>query len=114
MVDYKDVLLTLVPAAPRTQHLCSFLCELSLLHTSLAAYAPARLAAAALLLARLTHGQSKEPTLHRLLDGAEPGPGGVGTRDATLIQRGVGETKRHARPGPGDTGTDGSCPVGVS
>lgn len=63
MVDYKDVLLTLVPMAPRTQHLCSFLCELSLLHTSLAAYAPARLAAAALLLARLTHGQSKEPTL---------------------------------------------------
>lgn len=67
MVDYKDVLLTLVPMAPRTQHLCSFLCELSLLHTSLAAYAPAHLAAAALLLARLTHGQSKElvlPTSH--------------------------------------------------
>lgn len=63
MVDYKDVLLTLVPVAPRTQHLCSFLCELSLLHTSLAVYAPARLAAAALLLARLTHGQSKEPAL---------------------------------------------------
>lgn len=63
MVDYKDVLLTLAPMAPRTQHLCSFLCELSLLHTSLAAYAPAHLAAATLLLARLTHGQSKEPVL---------------------------------------------------
>jgi len=63
VVDYKDVLLTLVPMAPRTQHLCSFLCELSLLHTSLAAYAPAHLAAAALLLARLTHGQSKRPVL---------------------------------------------------
>lgn len=60
MVDYKEVLLTLVPVAPRTQHLCSFLCELTLLHTSLSIYAPARLASAALLLARLMHGQSKE------------------------------------------------------
>ncbi|XP_032124045.1 cyclin-F isoform X3 [Sapajus apella] len=59
VVDYKEVLLTLVPVEPRTQHLCSFLCELSLLHTSLSAYAPARLAAAALLLARLTHGQTQ-------------------------------------------------------
>ncbi|XP_035939080.1 cyclin-F [Halichoerus grypus] len=67
VVDYKDVLLTLVPVAPRTQHLCSFLCELSLLHTSLAAYAPARLAAAALLLARLTHGQT-QPWTTRLWD----------------------------------------------
>lgn len=60
VVDYKEVLLTLVPVAPRTQHLCSFLCELTLLHTSLSIYAPARLASAALLLARLMHGQSKE------------------------------------------------------
>lgn len=60
MVDYTDVLLTLVPVAPRTQHLCSFLCELSLLHTSLSAYTPACLASAALLLARLMHGQSKD------------------------------------------------------
>ncbi|XP_032461897.1 cyclin-F isoform X1 [Phocoena sinus] len=67
VVDYKDVLLTLVPMAPRTQHLCSFLCELSLLHTSLAAYAPAHLAAAALLLARLTHGQT-QPWTTRLWD----------------------------------------------
>ncbi|XP_036265428.1 cyclin-F [Pipistrellus kuhlii] len=59
VVDYKDILLTLIPMPPRTQHLCSFLCELSLLHTSLAAYSPARLAAAALLLARLTHGQTQ-------------------------------------------------------
>nr|XP_009007181.2 cyclin-F isoform X3 [Callithrix jacchus] len=59
VVDYKEVLLTLVPVEPRTQHLCSFLCELSLLHTSLSAYAPARLAAAALLLARLTHRQTQ-------------------------------------------------------
>ncbi|XP_025772504.1 cyclin-F [Puma concolor] len=67
VVDYKDVLLTLVPEAPRTQHLCGFLCELSLLHTSLAAYAPACLAAAALLLARLTHGQT-QPWTTRLWD----------------------------------------------
>ncbi|KAB1252038.1 Cyclin-F [Camelus dromedarius] len=67
VVDYKDVLLTLVPMAARTQHLCSFLCELSLLHTSLAAYAPAHLAAAALLLARLTHGQT-QPWTTRLWD----------------------------------------------
>lgn len=60
MVDYKEVLLALVPVELRTQHLCGFLCELSLLHTSLSTYAPARLAAAALLLARLTHRQSKE------------------------------------------------------
>lgn len=60
VVDYKEVLLALVPVPPRTRHLCSFLCELTLLHTSLSIYAPARLASAALLLARLTHGQSKE------------------------------------------------------
>lgn len=59
MVDYKDVLLALVPVAPRTQRLCSFLCELTLLYTSLAAHSPAHLASAALLLARLMHGHSK-------------------------------------------------------
>ncbi|XP_004373459.1 cyclin-F [Trichechus manatus latirostris] len=59
IVDYKDVLMALVPVARRTQHLCSLLCELALLHTGLSAYAPARLAAAALLLARLTHGQTQ-------------------------------------------------------
>lgn len=67
VVDYKDILLTLVPVAPRTQHLCSFLCELSLLHTSLAAYSPAHQAAAALLLARLMHGQT-QPWTTRLWD----------------------------------------------
>ncbi|XP_051037200.1 cyclin-F [Phodopus roborovskii] len=64
VVDYKEVLLTLVPVASRTQHLCSFLCELSLLHTSLSIYAPARLASAALLLARLMHGQIQPWTTH--------------------------------------------------
>ncbi|XP_007937860.1 cyclin-F [Orycteropus afer afer] len=59
VVDYKEVLMALVPVARRTQHLCSLLCELSLLHTGLSAYAPAHLAAAALLLARLTHRQTQ-------------------------------------------------------
>ncbi|XP_020028751.1 cyclin-F isoform X3 [Castor canadensis] len=67
VVDYKEVLLTLVPVAPRTQHLCSFLCELSLLHTSLSAFAPAHLASAALLLARLMHGQT-QPWTTRMWD----------------------------------------------
>nr|XP_027796476.1 cyclin-F [Marmota flaviventris] len=67
VVDYKEVLLTLVPVAPRTQHLCSFLCELSLLHTSLSAYAPACLASAALFLARLMHRQT-QPWTSQLCD----------------------------------------------
>ncbi|XP_037670343.1 cyclin-F [Choloepus didactylus] len=67
VVDFKEVLVTLVPVARRTRHLCSFLCELSLLHTSLAAYAPARLAAAALLLAQLMHGHT-QPWGPRLCD----------------------------------------------
>uniref|UniRef100_A0A8D2JST3 Cyclin-F n=1 Tax=Sciurus vulgaris TaxID=55149 RepID=A0A8D2JST3_SCIVU len=67
VVDFKEVLLTLVPVAPRTQHLCSFLCELSLLHTSLSAYAPACLASAALLLARLMHQQT-QPWTSQLCD----------------------------------------------
>ncbi|KAM6155646.1 cyclin-F [Rhynchocyon petersi] len=59
IVDYKEVLMELVPMARKTQHLCSLLCELALLHTSLSTYSPARLAAAALLLARLMHGQTQ-------------------------------------------------------
>lgn len=81
VVDYKEVLLTLVPVAPRTQHLCSFLCELSLLHTSLSTYAPAHLAAAALLLARLTHGQSKE----------QPPVGKAGGMEGKATPEGAGE-----------------------
>ncbi|XP_076998224.1 cyclin-F isoform X4 [Tamandua tetradactyla] len=67
VVDFKEVLVTLVPVAQRTRHLCSFLCELSLLHTSLATYSPARLAAAALFLAQLMHGQT-QPWSPRLWD----------------------------------------------
>ncbi|XP_048188650.1 cyclin-F [Perognathus longimembris pacificus] len=67
VVDYKDVLLTLVPMTPRTQHLCSFLCELCLLHTSLSVYTPAHLACSALLLARSLHRQT-QPWTPRLWD----------------------------------------------
>ncbi|XP_028904932.1 cyclin-F [Ornithorhynchus anatinus] len=58
VVDYKDVLLTLAPLERRTGHLYSFICELSLLYTSLSSYSPARLATAALLLAKLLHRQA--------------------------------------------------------
>lgn len=67
VVDYKDVLLALVPMAPRTQRLCSFLCELTLLYTSLDAHSPAHLASAALLLARLMHGHT-QPWTSQLWD----------------------------------------------
>uniref|UniRef100_A0A8C6YLS7 Cyclin-F n=1 Tax=Nothoprocta perdicaria TaxID=30464 RepID=A0A8C6YLS7_NOTPE len=60
VVDYEEVLSHIVSLERRTLHLCSFICELSLLNTSLCVYSPARLAAAALLLARLLHKQGKE------------------------------------------------------
>ncbi|XP_007499479.1 cyclin-F isoform X2 [Monodelphis domestica] len=58
LVDYKEVLLNVVPTERRTLHLYSFICELSLLYTSLSVYSPAHLAAAALLLAKLMHRQA--------------------------------------------------------
>ncbi|KFO94454.1 Cyclin-F, partial [Buceros rhinoceros silvestris] len=58
IVDYKEVLSNIVLLERRTLHLYSFICELSLLNTSLCAYSPARLAAAALLLAKILHGQA--------------------------------------------------------
>ncbi|XP_064887087.1 cyclin-F isoform X1 [Columba livia] len=58
IVDYKEVLSNIVSLERRTLHLYSFICELSLLNTSLCVYSPARLAAAALLLARILHGQA--------------------------------------------------------
>lgn len=59
-MDYKEVLSNIVSLERRTLHLYSFICELSLLNTSLFVYSPARLAAAALLLAKILHGQGKE------------------------------------------------------
>ncbi|NXA54482.1 CCNF protein, partial [Nothocercus julius] len=58
VVDYEEVLSHVVSLERRTLHLCSFICELSLLNTSLCVYSPARLAAAALLLARVLHRQA--------------------------------------------------------
>ncbi|NWU70260.1 CCNF protein, partial [Pterocles burchelli] len=58
IVDYKEILSNIVPLERRTLHLYSFICELSLLNTSLCVYSPARLAAAALLLAKVLHRQA--------------------------------------------------------
>ncbi|NWJ09257.1 CCNF protein, partial [Crypturellus undulatus] len=58
VVDYEEVLSHIVLLERRTLHLCSFICELSLLSTGLCVYSPARLAAAALLLARVLHKQA--------------------------------------------------------
>ncbi|NXL48447.1 CCNF protein, partial [Podilymbus podiceps] len=57
ILDYKEILSNLVSLERRTLHLYSFICELSLLNTSLCVYSPARLAAAALLLAKILHRQ---------------------------------------------------------
>ncbi|NWS41518.1 CCNF protein, partial [Probosciger aterrimus] len=58
IVDYKEVLSNIVSLERRTLHLYSFICELSLLNTSLCVYSPARVAAAALLLAKILHRQA--------------------------------------------------------
>ncbi|KAJ7413674.1 Cyclin-F [Willisornis vidua] len=58
ILDYKEVLSSVVLLERRTLHLYSFICELSLLNTSLSVYSPAQLAAAALLLARILHSQA--------------------------------------------------------
>lgn len=59
IVDYKGVLLKISPLERRTAHLYSFICELSLLSTGLCMYSPARLSAAALLLAKVLHKQGE-------------------------------------------------------
>ncbi|KAM4891825.1 cyclin-F [Sylvia borin] len=65
ILDYKEVLSSIISLERRTLHLYSFICELSLLNTSLSVYSPARLAAAALLLAKMLHGQA-HPWTNRL------------------------------------------------
>nr|XP_033770580.1 cyclin-F isoform X1 [Geotrypetes seraphini] len=57
LVDYKDVLLNLMPLERRTVQLNSYICELSLLYTDFSVYSPAQLATAALLLAKMLHKQ---------------------------------------------------------
>ncbi|KFV62469.1 Cyclin-F, partial [Dryobates pubescens] len=58
IVDYKEVLANIACLERRTLHLYSFICELSVLNTSLCVYSPAQLAAAALLLAKVLHRQA--------------------------------------------------------
>ncbi|XP_037834445.1 cyclin-F isoform X2 [Kryptolebias marmoratus] len=53
--DYGEVLFSLLPMERRSTHLFSYICELSLLYSALAAPPPAKLACAALLLTRALH-----------------------------------------------------------
>ncbi|XP_075998786.1 cyclin-F [Genypterus blacodes] len=55
LLDYGEVLLSLLPLERRTTHLFSYVCELSLLYSALATAPPAKLACAALLLTRALH-----------------------------------------------------------
>lgn len=55
LLDYSEVLLSLVPLERRTTHLFSYICELSLLYSGLATLPLAKLACAALLLTRVLH-----------------------------------------------------------
>ena len=55
LLDYGEVLLSLLPLERRTTHLFSYICELSLLYSALAAPPPSKLACAALLLTRALH-----------------------------------------------------------
>ncbi|XP_054892054.1 cyclin-F [Poeciliopsis prolifica] len=55
LLDYGEVLLSLLPLVRRSSHLFSYVCELSLLYSALATPPPAKLACAALLLTRALH-----------------------------------------------------------
>uniref|UniRef100_A0A665VG93 Cyclin-F n=1 Tax=Echeneis naucrates TaxID=173247 RepID=A0A665VG93_ECHNA len=55
LLDYGEVLLSLLPLERRTTHLFSYICELSLLYSALATQPPAKLACAVLLLTRALH-----------------------------------------------------------
>ncbi|XP_054463661.1 cyclin-F [Anoplopoma fimbria] len=55
LLDYGEVLLSLLPLERRTTHLFSYICELSLLYSALATPPPSKLACAALLLTRVLH-----------------------------------------------------------
>ncbi|CAJ1075057.1 cyclin-F isoform X1 [Xyrichtys novacula] len=55
LLDYGEVLLSLLPLERRTTHLFSYICELSLLYSDLTSMPPAKLACAALLLTRALH-----------------------------------------------------------
>ncbi|KAA8585113.1 hypothetical protein FQN60_003807 [Etheostoma spectabile] len=55
LLDYGEVLLSLLPLERRTTHLFSYICELSLLYSALATPPPSKLACAVLLLTRSLH-----------------------------------------------------------
>lgn len=55
LLDYGEVLLSLLPLERRTTHLFGYICELSLLYSALCTPAPAKLASAVLLLTRALH-----------------------------------------------------------
>uniref|UniRef100_A0A6Q2YE08 Cyclin-F n=1 Tax=Esox lucius TaxID=8010 RepID=A0A6Q2YE08_ESOLU len=55
LLDYGEVLLSLLPLERRSAHFFSYVCELSLLYSSLTSYSPAHLASAVLLLTRALH-----------------------------------------------------------
>uniref|UniRef100_A0A3Q0SH25 Cyclin-F n=1 Tax=Amphilophus citrinellus TaxID=61819 RepID=A0A3Q0SH25_AMPCI len=55
LLDYGEVLLSLLPLERRTTHLFSYICELSLLYSAFATPPPAKLACAVLLLTRALH-----------------------------------------------------------
>ncbi|XP_047213076.1 cyclin-F-like isoform X2 [Girardinichthys multiradiatus] len=55
LLDYREVLLFLLPLERRSTYLFSYICELSLLYSALATTPPAKLACTALLLTRVLH-----------------------------------------------------------
>lgn len=55
VLDYGEVLLSLLPVERRSAHLFKYICELSLLCSPLTVPGPARLASAILLLTRALH-----------------------------------------------------------
>lgn len=69
LLDYGEVLLSLLPLERRTTHLFSYICELSLLYSALSSPPPAKLACAALLLTRALHhyGNNTSTRLAELL-----------------------------------------------
>lgn len=59
LLDYGQVLLSLLPLERPSVHLFSYLCELTLLYSALTTYSSAHLANAILLLTRALHHYGK-------------------------------------------------------
>lgn len=67
LLDYGEVLQSLLPIEWRSVHLFSYTCELSLLWSPLTVPGPSRLACATLLLTRALHNYGKNTIIHVLL-----------------------------------------------